>query len=425
MTFEENKGVIPNESLSMEQTSSSGAKRKRGRPRKYEYGIHELPHSAQPIQSIPPLHNTQDDSDIQLDGVQINHTSGGTAGPNMCTVQALPTKQGQGNRSSQPRDSANLVKTSLSHASNYCSALLQSNASKDDIVGKYFVGKMAKKFPGFSLITVKVKNNQVLKGWIPDENNLLPIAPKDDLAPELPMLRPSQVRKRPSTIHRQSADPRIPVHLEDVTFAKPLQMRRPVEKSVAKHTIPAAPRPYMGFGVVAAAPISVSHSNSEPRTFSKQGTNLANPQPLSAAMPIKSVQPVSASCKQVADQDAFVGGKTVGEIHKDPESSDQSDSSGKRNLLNIPVIDAVKESSDQIQHVDSKDMVDIKIASGPKEHPNATNSEQQTFKEPSENTEQSEQLETKTDVFRGVNGSNSVASGNAPDVEATTHEHST
>ncbi|KAG8043565.1 hypothetical protein GUJ93_ZPchr0458g22873 [Zizania palustris] len=78
MTFEENKGVIPNESLSMEQTSSSGAKRKRGRPRKYEYGIHELPHSAQPIQSmsIPPLHSTQDDSDIQLDGVQINHTSG-------------------------------------------------------------------------------------------------------------------------------------------------------------------------------------------------------------------------------------------------------------------------------------------------------------------------------------------------------------
>ncbi|KAF0892494.1 hypothetical protein E2562_016801 [Oryza meyeriana var. granulata] len=86
---------------------------------------------------------------------------------------------------------------------------------------------MSKKSPGFSLITVKVKDNQVLKGWIPDENNLRPITPKDDLAPDLPMLRPSQVRKRPSTTYRQAAGP-IPVPLEDVTFAKPLQMRGPV-----------------------------------------------------------------------------------------------------------------------------------------------------------------------------------------------------
>ncbi|KAG8066341.1 hypothetical protein GUJ93_ZPchr0004g39201 [Zizania palustris] len=409
----------------MEQTSSSSAKRKRGRPRKYEYGI-------------PPLHSTQDDSNIQQDRVQINHTTGASVGPNMRTVQALPTKQGQGNRSGRPRDSTNLAKTSLSHPSNYCSAPLKSNAGKDDIVGKYFAGKMVKKFPGFSLITVKVRDNQILKGWIPDEKNLLPITPKDDLAPELPMLLPSQVRKRPSTIYKQSAGPPISVHLEDVTFAKPLQMRRPVEKSVAKHMIPPDPRPYMGSGVVAATPISVSHSNSEPRTVSKQGTDLLNPQPLSSVMPIKSVQPVSASSNQVTDQDAYVGGKTIREFHREPESSDQTESSvktekvitlvnvlakespGERKLLNISVMDAVKESSDQIQHVDSKDMVDIKIASDPKEQPNATNSKQHTFMGPSE---QSEQLETRTDIFRGTDGSNSVAAGIVPQVEASSTAH--
>ncbi|XP_052150881.1 uncharacterized protein LOC127769371 [Oryza glaberrima] len=207
MTSEENKAVTPNEPI---EASSSGSKRKRGRPRKSEYGMHEKPYSVQPIQSVPPLHSTEDSSNIQQDGIQINHKSGGSVGP-----------------------SANLVKTSLSQASTYTSASLQSNSVKDGIVGKYFVGKMSNKVPGFSLIKVKVKDNLVLKGWIPDESDLRPITPKDDLAPDLPMLRPSQVRKRPSTIYKQAAGP-IPVPLEDVTFAKPLQMRKPVEKSVAK-----------------------------------------------------------------------------------------------------------------------------------------------------------------------------------------------
>ncbi|XP_006656108.1 uncharacterized protein LOC102702667 isoform X3 [Oryza brachyantha] len=282
MTSEENKVVTPNEPLSMEQTSSSGAKRKRGRPRKYEYGVHELPHSVQPIQSALPLYSTQD-------GIQRNNTSGGNVGPNIGTIHALPTKQGPANRSN--RNSANLVKASLSQATNYSSAFLQGNSVKDDIVGKYFVGKMSKKFPGFSLITVKVKDNQVLKGWIPDENSLRPITPKDDLAPDLPMLQPSQVQKKPSTIYKQAAGP-IPVPLEDVTFAKPLQMRKPVEKSVAKHMVPSIPRPYMGSGAVAATPISVSLG-----------------------------QPVLASCKEVT------GGKTVNEIHKVSESSKHTEES--------------------------------------------------------------------------------------------------
>jgi hypothetical protein len=207
MTSEENKAVTPNEPI---EASSSGSKRKRGRPPKSEYGMHEKPYSVQPIQSVPPLHSTEDSSNIQQDGIQINHKSGGSVGP-----------------------FANLVKTSLSQASTYTSASLQSNSVKDGIVGKYFVGKMSNKVPGFSLITVKVKDNLVLKGWIPDESDLRPITPKDDLAPDLPMLRPSQVRKRPSTVYRQAAGP-IPVPLEDVTFAKPLQMRRPVEKSFTK-----------------------------------------------------------------------------------------------------------------------------------------------------------------------------------------------
>uniref|UniRef100_A0A0E0H689 Uncharacterized protein n=1 Tax=Oryza nivara TaxID=4536 RepID=A0A0E0H689_ORYNI len=400
MTSEENKAVAHNEPLPMEQTLSSGAKRKRGRPRKYEYGMHELPYSVQHIQSVPPLHSTQDSSNIRQDGIQINHTSGGSFGPNIGTIQALPTKQGPANRSSGPRDSVNLVKTSLSQASIYTSAPLQGNSVKDDIVGKYFVGKMSKKFPGFSLITVKVKDNQVLKGWIPDENNLRPITPKDDLAPDLPMLRPSQVRKRPSTVYRQAAGP-IPVPLEDVTFAKPLQMRRPVEKSFTKHTVPSVPRPHMGSGVVAAVPISVSPSNAESRIFSEQGTEHVNPQPLSAVVPIKSGQPVLASCKEVA------GGKTVNEIQTVSESSKHTEeSSGERHLLNVPVMDAIKESL------------------GPKEQPNATNSKQQTFMEPPESTEQAVQLDTERDISKGADGSKSEASGGtAPPVEASTAVH--
>uniref|UniRef100_A0A0D9W9T7 AT-hook motif nuclear-localized protein n=1 Tax=Leersia perrieri TaxID=77586 RepID=A0A0D9W9T7_9ORYZ len=333
MASEENKVVTPNE-LPMEHTSSSGAKRKRGRPRKYEYGMHELPHSAQPTQSIPPLHSTQDSSNIRQDGTQINNASGGSVGP---TIQALPTKQVPPNRSSR-------------QATNYSSAPLQGNSVKDDIVGKYFVGKMSKKFPGFSLITVKVKDNLVLKGWIPDENNLRPITSKDDLAPDLPMLRPSQVRKRPSTIYSQAAGQSIPVPLEDVTFAKPLQMRRPIEKSVTKHMVLSAPRPYMGSGVVAAAPISVAPISvapikSESKPFSEQGNELRNPQPLSVAVPIQSGQPVLASCKQDTEQP--------------------------------------------------------------------------------ENTKEAEQLDTKRDISKGVDGSKSEASGGTePLIEASTATHS-
>ncbi|XP_006656107.1 uncharacterized protein LOC102702667 isoform X2 [Oryza brachyantha] len=368
MTSEENKVVTPNEPLSMEQTSSSGAKRKRGRPRKYEYGVHELPHSVQPIQSALPLYSTQD-------GIQRNNTSGGNVGPNIGTIHALPTKQGPANRSN--RNSANLVKASLSQATNYSSAFLQGNSVKDDIVGKYFVGKMSKKFPGFSLITVKVKDNQVLKGWIPDENSLRPITPKDDLAPDLPMLQPSQVQKKPSTIYKQAAGP-IPVPLEDVTFAKPLQMRKPVEKSVAKHMVPSIPRPYMGSGAVAATPISVSLGNSESKASSDQGTEVLNPQPISAVM--QSGQPVLASCKEVT------GGKTVNEIHKVSESSKHTEES-----------------------------------SGPKEQPNATNSKQQTLMGL---PEKAEQLDPQRDISKGVDDSKSEASGGtAPQVEASNAAH--
>uniref|UniRef100_A0A0E0DIN2 Uncharacterized protein n=1 Tax=Oryza meridionalis TaxID=40149 RepID=A0A0E0DIN2_9ORYZ len=355
MASEENKAVTPNEPI---EASSSGSKHKRGRPRKSEYGMHEKPYSVQPIQSVPPLHSTEDSSNIQQDRIQINHKSGGSVGP-----------------------SANLVKTSLSQASTYTSASLLSNSVKDGIVGKYFVGKMSNKVPGFSLITVKVKDNLVLKGWIPDESDLRPITPKDDLAPDLPMLRP--------------------IPLEDVTFAKPLQMRRPVEKSFTKHTVPSVPRPHMGSGVVAAVPISVSPSNAESRIFSEQGTEHVNPQPLSAVVPIKSGQPVLASCKEVA------GGKTVNEIQTVSESSKHTEeSSGERHLLNVPVMDAIKESL------------------GPKEQPNATNSKQQTFMEPLESTEQAVQLDTERDISKGADGSKSEASGGtAPPVEASTAVH--
>ncbi|KAG8043564.1 hypothetical protein GUJ93_ZPchr0458g22807 [Zizania palustris] len=170
--------------------------------------------------------------------------------------------------------------------------------------------------------------------------------------PELPRLRPSQVQKRPSTIHGQSADPRIPVHLEDVTFAKPDFFQ--TGSLIKMHLLEGK--------------------------LSVRFTKILNLQ--------------ANLTHQLYERQQLLFCR-------------------KRNLLNIPVIDAVKESLDQIQHVDSKDMVNIKIASGPKEQPNATN----------KNTEQSEQLETKTDVFRGINGPNSVASGNAPDVEAVSTAH--
>src|SRR5207247_3816992 len=140
------------EALSMEQSSTSGAKRKRGRPRKNEYPAYELPQNAQPIKSIPPVPSTEGSSNIRQDRVQASHASGDSVDPKMCKVQVLPAvaQQAQGNRPGQPRNSANLVNTSDNQASYYISAPLQGNSGKDDILGKRFVGKMTRKFPGFS-----------------------------------------------------------------------------------------------------------------------------------------------------------------------------------------------------------------------------------------------------------------------------------
>jgi len=363
----------------MEQSSTTGAKRKRGRPRKYEYPVYDVPQKAQPIQGAPPLRCTQDGLSIRQDGLQASHTSGGSA------------------------------------------------HGKDDVLGKHFVGKLTKKIPGFALITVKVKDNQVLKGWVPDENNLRPITHKDDLAPELPMLRPSQVRKRASTILMQAAPP-VPIHLEDVTLAKPLQMRRPAEKTIAKHTVPLAPRPCMGSAVLAAVPVSISPSNPEMRTLAKQDTEPVIPQSV-AAVPIKSARPVLVPCKQVDNQNELAGKKSVNEFQKDLESSNETESSviGEktntalvdvvvkdspegRQLLNVQVMDVVKETSGQTQNVDATITDEIKITSGVGDQPNSANSEQQSSKEPSDITEQSELMKTETSVLKGVDGLKSGAS---------------
>ncbi|PUZ49006.1 hypothetical protein GQ55_7G291500 [Panicum hallii var. hallii] len=371
----------PSEALSMEQSSTSGAKRKRGRPRKYEYPVYDVPQKAQPIQSVPPLRCTQDGLSIRQDGLQASHTSGGSA------------------------------------------------HGKDDVLGKHFVGKLTKKIPGFALITVKVKDNQVLKGWVPDENNLRPITPKDDLAPELPILRPSQVRKRASAILMQAAPP-VPIHLEDVTLAKPLQMRRPAEKTIAKHTVPLAPRPYMGSAVLAAVPVSISPSNPEMRTLAKQDTEPVITQSSVAAVPIKSARPVLVPCKQVDNQNELPGKKSVNEFQKDSESSNETeessvigektntalvdvvvkDSPEGRQLLNVQVMDVVKETSGQTQNVDAIITDEIKITSGVRDQPNSANSEQQSSKEPSDITEQSDRLKTETSVLKGVDGLKSGAS---------------
>ncbi|KAL6651996.1 hypothetical protein ACP70R_010921 [Stipagrostis hirtigluma subsp. patula] len=437
MASERNKDV-PKEALSMEQSSTTGAKRKRGRPRKYEYPTYELPQRAQPIQSVPPLHSTQDGLNIRQDGVQVSQTSGDSADPKMCKVRVLPALQAQGNRSGGLRNSANLIKTS--DTSCYSSAPSQCNSGKDDILGKHFIGKMTKKYPGFSLITVKVKDNQVLRGWVPDENNLRPITLKDDLAPELPVLRPSQVRKQASVIHMQAAPP-APIHLEDVTLATPLQMRRPVEKTIAKHTVPLAPRSYMGSGVVAAVAVSASPSIVETRTSVKQDTEIVIPQPSVAALPTKFAEPGLVSCKQVANKKELVGEKSVDEFQKDPESSSGTkessakaekantslvvavkDSPGEKPLLHVPVTDEVMESSGQTQYVDAKVSDEIKIVSGHIDQPNSGNSEHQSAKEPSDITEQSEQLKTETGVLKEVDGSKSGAS--APgDVHSVHDQH--
>ncbi|CAN6240975.1 unnamed protein product [Urochloa humidicola] len=413
MATEGNKDV-PSEALSMEQSSTSGAKRKRGRPRKYEYPVYDVPQKAQPIQSAPPLRCTQDGLSIRQDGMQARHTSGDSV---------------HGNRSGRPRNSDN-----QNQASYHSSALLQGNSGKDDILGKHFVGKLSKKIPGFSLITLKVKDNQVLKGWVPDENNLRPITPKDDLAPELPMLRPSQVRKRASAIHMQAAPP-VPIHLEDVTLAKPLQMRRPAEKTISKHTVPLAPRPYIASAVLAAIPVSISPSNPEMRTLAKD-TELLIPQPSIAAVPIKSACPVLVPCKQVDSQNELAGKKSVNEFQKDSESSNETkDSSGEktntalvdvavkdspeeRQLLNVQVTQ-VKESSGQTRNVDAATTHDIKITLDAGDQPDSANSEQQSSK-PSDITEQSEQLKTETGVLKGVDG---LKYGTSDDVHPTHDEH--
>ncbi|KAG2574908.1 uncharacterized protein LOC120641850 isoform X1 [Panicum virgatum] len=410
----------PSGALSMEQSSTSGAKRKRGRPRKHEYPVYDVPQKAQPIQSVLPLRCTQDGLSIRPDGLQAGHTSGGAA---------------HGNRSGRPRNSANTVNNSGNQASYHNNASLQRNSGKDDVLGKHFVGKLTRKIPGFALITVKLKDNQVLKGWVPDENNLRPITPKDDLAPELPMLRPSQVRKRASAILMQAAPP-VPIHLEDVTLAKPLQMRRPDEKTIAKHTVPHAPRPYMGSAVLAAVPVSISPSNPEMRTLAKQDTEPVIPQSSVAAVPIKSARPVLVPCKQVDNQNELAGKKSVNEFQKDSESSNETketsvigektntglvdvvvnDSPEGRQLLNVQVMDVVKETSGQTQTITDE----IKITSGVGDQPNSANSEQQSSKEPSDITEQSERLKTETSVLKGVDG---LKSGASDDVHPAHDEH--
>nr|CAB3451253.1 unnamed protein product [Digitaria exilis] len=444
---------VPNEALSMEQSSTSGAKRKRGRPRKYEYPVHDLPQKAQPIQSVLPLRCTYDGSSIRQDGLQASHTSGDSA---------------YGNRSGRPRNSSNVLKNSYNQASYHSGTPLQGNSGNDDVLGKHFVGKLSKKIPGFSLITVKVKDNQVLKGWVPDENNLRPIRPKDDLAPALPMLRPSQVRKRASAIHTQAAPP-VPIHLEDVTLAKPLQMRRPAEKTIAKHAVPLAPRPYIGSAVLAAVPISISPSNPEMTTLAKQGTEHVIAQSSVAAVPIKSGGPVVVPCKQLDNQNELAGKKSVNEFQKDSESSSENkessgilcwiqcpaefqtisfkpfycfvlrasletfqpcekpntalvdvvvkDSPEERQLLNVEVADEVKEPSGQTRIIDATMTDKIKTTSGTGDQPDFANSEQQSSKVMSE---QSELLKTEAGVLKGADG---LKSGTSDDIHHVNDEH--
>lgn len=386
MTSEGNKAVGPGEPL----TASSGAKRKRGRPRKYEYSTYQQPQMAQPIQSIPPLRSTLYNSNIRHDGVHVTHTSGGTADTRMHTVYVLPAQPIHGDSSTRPRDSGNnTVKTQENQAFSYGTAHVQGNSGKDVILGKHFVGKMTKQSPGFSLITVKVKDNHVLRGCIPDAYNLLPITPKDDLAPELPMLRLSQVQKKASAIHRQ-APIALPVHLEDVTIAKPLQMRRPVEKSNAKHIIPPTPRPYIGSGVLAAAPVSVKSGNAES----------ARAEPSVTAVPVKSAQPVLISCMEVNNQNVPLEENSLPEVSSDSESSDGSD-----------------ESSGQIQSVDPAAPYRIEITSGSKDQSNAASSKQHICKEPSDNAEHSERPKTEANVLKEVHGSMTGASDGVQSVE--------
>lgn len=399
MTSEGNKATAPSDQPPIEQLVSSGAKRKRGRPRKYEHSTYEQPQMAHPVRSMSPGRRVLYNYNMHHGGLHANHTSGGSVGPKMHTVYVLPAPKAQGDRSSRPRNSANTVKVHDNQATNYSSAHVEGNSSTDANIGKRFVGKMANKCPGFSLITVKVKDNQVLQGWIPDVNNLRPITPRDDLVPELPMLRPSSVKKKKaSAVHKQTPPP-LPVHLEDVTIARPLQMRRPVEKSIATNIIPTTPGVYISPGVVAAAPVSVPSSYVESWPLPKQVTGPIRPEPSATVVPVKFAQPVSISCRQVANEDVLVEGKSVTEATSDSESSNGSD-----------------ESSAQIQRVDPAAINEIDITSGSKVQSDAADNNQHICKESSDNMEQSEQPQTETNILKGVDGSNLGASDDAHSV---------
>jgi hypothetical protein len=404
MSSEGNKD-ISTEAVSMEQSSTAGAKRKRGRPRKYEYPSYELPpQRAQPIQSIPPLQSTQRSSDIGQDGVQASHSSGDSIGLKMCTFQVLPAQQAQGNRSGR-RNSANLVN--------------QVNSGKDDILGKRFVGKMTNKFAGFCLVTVKVKDNQMLKGWVPDQNNLNPITPKDDLTPELPMLPPSKVQKQAAAIPIQAAPP-MPIHLEDVTLAKPLQMRRPVDKTIAKHAVPLTARPYMSSGAVATVPVSVSPSNVETGTLLKQDNECMISQSSVAVVPITSVRPVSASTKQMVNQNEVIGEKSFNCSQKDSESSNGAKgSSVEAEKPNAALVDVVvKDCTGETQLPNAQGTDEVGESSGTTDQPNSASCDHQISKEPSETAEKIDLLKTRTVDLMGDDDSKS----GAPDDVHTVHD---
>ncbi|CAL5063687.1 unnamed protein product [Urochloa decumbens] len=150
-----------------------------------------------------------------------------------------------------------------------------------------------------------------------------------------------------------------------------------------------------------AIPVSVSPSNPEMRTLAKQDTELVIPKSSVAAVPIKSACPVLVPCKQVDNQNELAGKKSVNEFQKDSESSNET-----------------KDSSGQTQNVDARMTDEIKIKSGTTL--DSANSEQQNSKEPSDITEQSEQLKTETGVLKGVDD---LKSGTSDDVRPAHDEH--
>ncbi|GJN01687.1 hypothetical protein PR202_ga18968 [Eleusine coracana subsp. coracana] len=293
----------------MEQSSTSGAKRKRGRPRKYEYPSYEQPQ------------------------------------------RVLPAQQAQGNLSGRSRNSANLVKTS----------------GKDDILGKHFVA-----------LSTSTKSSS----------------------------------RQASAVPMQAAPP-VPIHLEDVTLAKPLQMRRPVDKTTAKHAIPLTVRPYMGSGVVAAVPVSVSPSNVEIGTLAKQDTECMISQPPVAAVPITSIRPVSVSDKQVANQNELVREKSSNDVQKDSKSlNGAKDSSVKTEKLNAALVNVVvKDSPGEKQLLNVQGTDEVEESSGKHQHVNTTVNDENKIA--LDIMEKSDLLKTQNVVLKGVevDGSKSVAPG--------------